>query len=631
VVSCARKGSDDKILAFFGSDLARGKPHRFLTKAFKDGFALLALDSDAMASVHDANLPCRVIEDYLDPEEAYQAHVQANECRLSWFDAARQEFTIDGICWPELDTGVMRHFWSNATHALALARLFRSRGIQALRFFRHFSPLTQIGQVKSDTCGVLWEAELPGIARSLITFEQLHTSLFFSSLQRALRRFSPPSQSSGASGTQQTSFPKGGVFLVTGPNEALRFGDLLGRLSEQFPAHVGVALVEPGKFQQTEIRGKHPMPVQQGRAFPIESWIPSTILRVRSAGRTGLSRQFLRGYFKARDRSAGRPWQRVLQVLQRHFEHFCLYRWPYLHDRNLKFWSDFWDACRPRLILASTVEDTRFRIPVVAAQLHGIPTVGIPHGGVVGAPGHAIKPVTDYLLYSNEAQKVAFERSGFSRSCMLPCKGLVAANEYPVNCVEASHPEGKLRLLALTDTTDEGTNLAKLVGLRAQYRALKALMEPPSDMADHLDVRLKVHPHFHDLPMIAAVGSALATRVMPLGSDLHTALERADLVVAINYYGSALIHAYRACKPVLCFFTVQEKIVQSELNHFSLFAPGAAMARTPEEFWNTVRLFMNDSGFAQALRKRAAEFAQRAMDDSQFPEISTVLSRFVRP
>ncbi len=185
-------------------------------------------------------------------------------------------------------------------------------------------------------------------------------------------------------------------------------------------------------------------------------------------------------------------------------------------------------------------------------------------------------------------------------------------------------------MLALTDTTDEGTNVTKLVGLRAQYIALKALEEPPSDMTDHVEVKVKVHPYFHDLPMVAAVGSELTAKVMPYASSLTAALEQADLVVAVNYYGSALIHAFQACKPVLCFLTVHEKLTASKLNFFNLFISGAVVAHTPDEFWQAVRSFRTDSMFADALRRRAAEFAHRVLDDSQFPEITELIESLIR-
>jgi hypothetical protein len=447
--------------------------------------------------------------------------------------------------------------------------------------------------------------------------------------RRALRRFSHRKGTRAGSHARQTALPAEGLFLVTGSNEALRFNDLLARLSGEFPSRIGIALVEPGHYSASETPETNPLPVQSGLPFPIESWMPLTLLRLRSAFGKGLPRRFLRGYRKARDYSAGRPWQRPLHVLRDQFAHYCLYRWPYLHDHNMKFWSDLWAQCRPRLILASAVEDSRFRIAIAAGRHHGIPTVGIPHGGVVGTPGHAIMPVTDYLLYGNDVQKTAFERTGYPQSRIIPCKGLVAANEYPVDHVETTKGSGKLRLIALTDTTDEGTNVTKLVGLRAQYTALKALVEPPSDLIDHVEVKVKVHPYFHDLPMITVVGSELMAKVMPHASDLHAALEQADLVVAVNYYGSALIHAFRACKPVLCFLTVHEKLAASKLNFFNLFTSGAVVAHTPDEFWHAVRSFRTDSGYADALRRRAAEFAHHVLDDRQFPEIQAILSHLI--
>lgn len=181
-------------------------------------------------------------------------------------------------------------------------------------------------------------------------------------------------------------------------------------------------------------------------------------------------------------------------------------------------------------------------------------------------------------------------------------------------------------MLALTDTTDEGTNLVKLVGLRAQFTALNALVAPPDDLGNRVELRVKTHPKFRDMGMIRAVGPALLDKLMPAESDLHTALEESDVVVAINYYGSALIHAFRAGLPVIHFLTVHESLANSSLNLFNLYSQGGAIARSETEFWGIVRSLLADTGAVRKLRQQALEFAREHLDDSSFPSISVKAS-----
>jgi hypothetical protein len=625
VVANQTTNSGSKIVAFFGSDLARAKAGRFLSRAHKKGYRLLALDSSGMAAAARAEVPYVVLDDVVPTEDVYEAHVQADYCQSSWYEAARDDFTVDGCCWPNLEAG-MRYFWSNTTLALKLAQTLTKTGVKEFRFFQHWRPRPQVTHGKSDACAVLWEAELPGIARPIITLEEFRLPRVYALARRVLRRLNGVRRQQ-ARGVSQDDVPaSGGIFIVMGDLEALRFSDSIEQLSRSFPGQIFVAAAGPCPPDCEPLPWKKSVPIRHGPSYAVESWIPGTIVRVLSRRTPELAQRFLRGYEKARDCAAGKPWQRALETLRFHFEYYCLYRWPKLHSENMRFWAELWAKHRPQVVLASSVEDCRFRLMVAAAKSLGIPTLGIPHGGMVGCPGHLISPVVDDILYSTGLQKASFERRDVPGFRMHACRDLVATNEYRVIRSKAFASRRRLHMLALTDTTDEGTNLGKLVGLRAQYTALKALLEAPSDLAHDVEVRVKVHPQYHDLPMIEAVGPELMAKVLPRNSDLHEVLESTDVVVAVNYYGSALIHAFREGKPVVQFLTVHDSMVMSKLNLFSLFLPGSAIARTKEEFWAVVRSVLTDTAFMRDLQLRAQQFARNYLDDTRYPAIDEVVT-----
>ena len=68
-----------KIFAFFGSDLTRGSADCTLARSHKEGYTLLALDSDAMSAAVSVGVPFAVLEDLLSVEDFCEAQVQADE------------------------------------------------------------------------------------------------------------------------------------------------------------------------------------------------------------------------------------------------------------------------------------------------------------------------------------------------------------------------------------------------------------------------------------------------------------------------------------------------------------------------------------------------------------------------
>jgi len=134
-----------KLVLFFGTDLIGRNGPRFLRRAHQRGYKLVALDSSAMAWATKAVLPYTVIDDWLEPERFVSALETAVDCERNWFEPARDEFTVDGICWPDIDRYTTNWFWQNAILSLELAEAFKTRGCNDFIFFEIFSAAPQFG------------------------------------------------------------------------------------------------------------------------------------------------------------------------------------------------------------------------------------------------------------------------------------------------------------------------------------------------------------------------------------------------------------------------------------------------------------------------------------------------------
>lgn len=70
--------------------------------------------------------------------------------------------------------------------------------------------------------------------------------------------------------------------------------------------------------------------------------------------------------------------------------------------------------------------------------------------------------------------------------------------------------------------------------------------------------------------------------------------------------------------------------IRKESFHFAVvrsdtFESGTLVARTPAEFWNMVRSFLDNHDFAESICLKAKEFARNQLDDNGFPSLDQVL------
>jgi hypothetical protein len=605
------KGETQKLLAFFGSDL-KGKGVKLLQRANSKGYTLLALDAYAVGLAATASVPYTLIDAWVDSTAMLQAREKAAECEQKWFDTAREEFTVDGVCLPEFDHHAMHWFWADVMLAMALEEAFRACGVQEVRFFRSHSRRPAVYYSPSDAHSSLWEAELPGIAKSykppmtLVWYRVLrYTRSRVGKVVRVIRRWSTKESSAGS----HPSALRGKVVLAFNPGEFHRFTPIIRQLCENLPGKIAAAILSPDQATADRIAAGWSIPVVCGPpSAPVDS--------------SSLRQQFLRGYAHVLDAASEQPWQKPLKHLQFHFEYYCTQRWPML-VATLSFWSELWRVACPRAALVSALQDSESQLPAEAANHSDVPSLAIPHGAVMGG-GEYVVP-GECFLYSLLTQRAVFERSGVPAYRLIACRDVIVENEHPVIPVQMGITGKAWRLLALTNPIGFAGCLPA-TSPTAQLTALRTLDNPPTDIAKRLSLRIKGHPKYPELELFAAVSSTLPEKVLPPDSELKSVLRQTDLVVAVNYCGSALVHALRAGKAVIFFWT-DPLIGRAELQaHADLFLPAGTLVRGPAEFWSLVRGFFTDPELAEQMRLKAQKFHRDNLDDRNYPDISEVIS-----
>jgi len=692
-----------RVFAFFGSDLG-DSPFPLLRQLLEEGHQILALDAAAIgraavagvadpaavgaaataafaASPHRSPasvIPFTVIDDWIPPESLERIRQRARECERAWFEAGRDAFTSDGVCWSELDRRAMTWFWRDVLLAEEFAKRFVERGGRELRFVGRTVPRPCVYYGRSDVWAELWKARLGARAVPLPDPAEAVAPPTVGDLLGRVRGGLASGVKHAAGWLGEVTGLKpgaGGDPSHLGGKTVLAFN--MGEYHRLTPVARALATHRPGKAAAVTFFG-----AEANAARIAGEWGIPVLYSPKPLQRDpGLQTRLLEGLARVRAAaSPDAPWRPVLEHLGFHFEHYCAERWPML-AAWFEWWTDLWRRARPEAVLTTSLDDTESQLPAAAANRLGIPTASVPHAGV--APGEDVLSVK-FMIYGLPLQRRFAHAAHVADSRLIPCRDLLAESEYHpgrlrgnvggtpkltsgmggtpklalgVYSNPASAPppnqfggatrlvggfpqqlavrpsdsasEAPWRVLVLTNPcAHRGSLMPGPISFGLQLEALRALAHPPEDVAPRLSLHVKVHPGFPELELFQAAGGNLAERVLPPNSSLQSALDEADLVVALNYAGSALLHALLTDKVVL-FFSTRPSTVPYPMAEF--FDSAGETAHTPDALWNALRAFFTDPERADRMRAACGEFARTNLAADDYPDIgqavNTMLTR----
>ena len=553
---------------------------RQVRTAVAGGAQLLALDSAAGLAFRSADLDCTFYDDWLDAAARRDISRIRQLCSGGWFAGQRDAFTSAGVCWPEIDQVMMSGFWEEHALQLALADVFVGAGVARLSFFRGSGNRPSLHRSPADTFGRTWEQVLSD--RLVVdvlpgpTGESMPMAIA-DRVGRRLRRVGAAVRA-GAVRLPRRQQLRGRVVVAVGEDEAARFESHVMELADAFDGHVVAVVLEPDTATALVRGARWRLPVLPGPP-------------PRPEVDTG---DFAAALARSRAASAGTPWESALAGAPFQFEHFAHVRWP-RQVSVLRGWMQLWDDLAPSAVVVSSLDDARSQLPAVAAKRAGIPSVAMPHAAFYAKTRAEVE--SDWLLYGSSLQRRAFTAAGAPGGQLLPYVPPGAAGRplpSGATAAAAAAEPRALTVLALTNPVNEDhpgrvINDCSL-GHRDQLTALSILFDAPSDLAAlGLHVRLKTHPLYPDLPLLLAAGPAVAAAALPSSARLDEELAAADVVVGVNYVGSAIAGVAAARKPLVHLWT-SPLLGDEQLNPYSAgIAEQGAVTRTKDDFWAAVR------------------------------------------
>lgn len=597
------------VFACLGSDLDRvGLSH--LQRAHGVGATVLALDSAAAGAVHAAGIPFTLSDDWLDAAARRRMLEITGACADGWYEPARAQFTVDGVCWPAMDVVMMSGFWQEYCLQLCLAEAITSHGVEQLTFFRPAGQRPSFFRSPADTFGAFWEAALGETLKLTVLRPASSASSGRSLATRAVgkARRTVEALRHGSLRPASPDVVEGALVLAVGEDEGARFAPVVRELVESGQRVAGVVL-EPDAATAAN----------RGRRWGIPV-LPGPALRDSAT-----AERFTGALATAREAAAGQPWQIALEACDFHFSHYASVRWPQ-QVSSLRGWESLWKEHRPAAVLVSSLDDARSQLPAVAARRSGVRSVTLPHAAfyVKTRPDVA----SDWLLYHFPLQRKAFLATGAPDAKLQPARP--AGTRGPADVPAPTHGRRPTRLLALVNPVSEdhpGRAISdQTVGHRDQVTAFRALLEPPAELTALVQVDIKTHPLYPDSDLLEAAGNGVAERVLAPEADLRSALQECSIVIGVNYLGSALRDAAFSGRPLIHLWTSPLLAEDGQHPLAPLVASAATVVRDAEHLWREVARLLNDDAARAAAVAHVTAFASRELKPVEAPALLAVLA-----
>jgi hypothetical protein len=588
------------LFPFFGEDI-QALGMEILRKHYQRGFTLMPVNISGIAAVHHIGLPYILLEQWLGSENVLHSRQEADEWECEWFVPAKEYFSSQGICWPVFDKEAMNWFWRDLTLSVTFARACKEREIEKIGLIINSSLRPALYYYRSD---IHWHLVRMLLGDTVRVYYTEHDS-FENTVTLAV------SFEEGDSDRPYfIDMIAGKILMVINPGEFHRFLPVIRELKAQFSDLFTVLFISP--------------PPPEISDLAIQSSVSAVVPKILHSVESSLGERFINGYFHSVDSGRNLAWEEPMRQIPFHFEYYCMYRWPVLAS-NYQTWKQLWSKYPPRVVITSTLADSESQLPGKAAVDKGIETISLPHGGF-GARESFFHATTS--LYNCVPSRKVYEFSGIPSEQLIPCRDLLDRNEYPTIPAEFDSKSKLPCVLVLTNPVKFGDFLFSTTLIENQLKALETLSAPPVDISKNISVMIKPHPATPDMELFAVIGNEFSKKVLPPSADLVKILMHTDLVIALNYGGTALIHALRSEKPIFFFWT-DPLLTTNPHNyrHAQMFLPSGILINSPEDLWKTVRAFFADPTFAREVRLKAQRFAHENLNDNSYPSISDILAK----
>ena len=321
---------------------------------------------------------------------------------------------------------------------------------------------------------------------------------------------------------------------------------------------------------------------------------------------TDISNIYNNAFSKLLNDNTTEPWADALHILQDHFNYYCTERWPHLFA-SLNAWTKYFQEIQPKAVIVSSLPDAESNLPAIAANRLDIQSISIPHGACQIAKT-AIKTEVMYRLVGSTLQKKQFKRILKQTDKLILCKDVLYDNEYKVSDLMFKQDTSKIPILIILHPTLRNDNICPFFALKSQEEAIKKIFNIPYDLKEKVDIKIKLHPGFPDIDFIKSMGIDIAHAILPIDSDLVKLIENFDLVIGVNYFGSAIPHILKHSRPIIYLWN-DLSIGNAPPFHYAYdYSKTGVIIKKSKYIWPLINKFIVNEKFKDALITRSVKY-----------------------
>jgi hypothetical protein len=616
-VTPARAGR--RVAAIHGRDLLSGHPSLLPEALLADGYELLALDRPAIAGLLERKVPFQTPEDWLAAAEGETVKIRstAERALVGWTAHAPRTLSSDGLCWPDHDHWSVPELWLEMTVALRLAVAFDRAGVARLRFSsEHRRVDFAVREEPPGPIVDLWSRMLPSIvepismanfpeSRNVEAFRQMLSDSPLGEPLRAARSAVNARRFFIAARELLAEVDRSRLVLLLLPAREL---DRSGPIVQRLHRHLGTSLVAVPWMDS------HELTVEAAGLNEIP-WLPTPPLergplqeeqRIAAGVMRNISEHDLGELAPAREELSA--------ALQRLASGWAA------QARRLRWTVHMLRELRPRLVITAR-DALPYQVPTEAARIAGVPVITLPHGVIEWSPPERLEPRLGVIHVAGIKNPTA------PADALRICHDVLIQHEYPRRVREfLDEASGDTtRVLVLT----EGFGALEV---RSHQRALKSILAAARILGPAARIALKPHPADpHDEAALMQQDEPPGPCVvsLPRETDVIAAIGASDLVIGVNYVGSALFHAVSAGTPVvrMTIPRMPESDGHTLTNRDAWAVFWDRMLLSVEETDGLVEVLrrMKDPEFVEALRQRSHDAAAALRPDPDAPSIIDVV------
>lgn len=593
-----------------------------MVQATKEGLTLIALDSSAILLASQVNVPFTILDDWISNQDDLEARTLSSELEEKWYLYAKELFTLDDICWPEIDVEAMFWFWKRVLFTKVLSRSFHSHGIKEVYIFNTTpSPPHSLFYYPSNIHAIELIHEWGKDCKIFPSRKDHQAVKYYDGFAGKLRYVKQKTENylnlTFCKASKQKSKLlnenlKNKILIIVNPNELFRIHKHVLKLIEKFESRTCIILLGARDKLEKEIRDKYSIPVFNHNG---------TSLKLSNI-RNKLSRAYKKNVAGCQDSSL----IDIFDAHSVHFQYFIKERWPDLHAEYL-FWKKLFLKSRPSLVLTTSIPDAESQIPALTTSKLGILSICLPHSiGVY----RKIKLHSEIVLANFKLDQTGHILSGRSSNKISMCRDLGVTNEYPIKKEEQNlKAKNKTNVLILMGETGHTGDIFPCRNRIYQINGIKDLSSLKKEFSSVLKLKIKLHPWINDKDLIKAFEPELLKDVLPSNSDLEDALNSADFVIAVNYQGVAILHSYFHEKPVFLYWCNETASYSSPYEFAHLLMNGGTVIDSFENLKTSIKLAIENEKYRANLIAKSKNYKEQYLNDNKALPFSTIIERII--